>query len=122
MMKNNHLLAPALVGAVMVGFGVHQLMNSRKWVKYIPEPISEAVPLKDELIIKAHASANVSLGLLYILFRSNPAVRWIVAGWWLNVMLICGHYRIKEGVRDIPFFLTTLAYAIEGTKSQPKNT
>ena len=109
-------LVPISIGLVMIGFGLHQITNARKWNSYIPKVVKDITPIEPDTIIKLHGTGNLSLGLLYILFHKNTLIRWIVSGWWLNVMLLCGKHSLKEGVRDVPFFLTTLSIALMGKK------
>ncbi len=109
-------LTPVAIGLIMVGFGINQLIHSKKWTGYIPKPLTVVSPVEPEVIIKAHGSGNFLLGLAYILFNGNKAVQWIVSGWWLNVMILCGLHSWKEGARDMPIFLTTLALALNDKK------
>ena len=102
---------PITIGIIMIGFGLHQVTNARKWNGYIPKVVKDISPISPDTIIKLHGTGNLSLGVVYILFHNNSLVRWAVSGWWLNVMLLCGKHSLKEGIRDLPILLTTLAIA-----------
>jgi hypothetical protein len=106
-------LIPISIGLVMIGFGLHQVTNASKWKGYIPKVVKDIAPVEPETIIKLHGTGNLTLGILYVVLHKNSLVRWIVSGWWLNVMLLCGKHSLKEGIRDLPIFLTTLAISIK---------
>jgi hypothetical protein len=106
---------PIALGFVMVGFGVHQLLYSKKWNGYVPKVVADIAPVKRELIIKAHGTGNVSLGLLYIFLHKYPIVRWASTAWWLNVMVLCGNHSAKEGLRDLPLFMASFLHSVKSS-------
>ncbi|MDB5163025.1 MAG: hypothetical protein JWO54_480 [Candidatus Saccharibacteria bacterium] len=114
MSKNtSNRLVPISIGLVMLGFGVHQVLESKKWRSYVPKIVSDIVPLKPEVIVTAHGSGNIILGLMYIFFNKYAFSRWVATAWWFNVMLLCGRHSKKEGLRDLPIFITSFWYALK---------
>lgn len=106
---------PIAISSVMIGFGINQVIHSKKWNEYVPKIISDIVPVEDTVIIKMHGAGNLSLGILYVLFHKNALIRWIVAAWWFNLILLCGRHDWREGLRDAPIFIASSLYAYRKT-------
>jgi hypothetical protein len=109
--KTNHHTLPVTVGIIMLGFGINQLLNSKKWTEYVPPVVSKIAPVKDSTVIKLHGSGNLSLGLLFLILHKNKLVQWVTALWWVNVMVLCGRHSWREGLRDLPIVISLLKYA-----------
>lgn len=101
------------IGINMLAFGLSQLKDPRQWLGYIPKFVEKRVAYSVRTgFMRAHASCNVVLGILYGSGAWPAALAWLTFLWWLSILPFALRYDWKIGLRDFSIVATTLAVAL----------
>lgn len=111
--ENLITLIRVAIGINMLAFGLSQLKDPVQWLVYIPRAVQKRLP-HDFLLVfmRAHASVNVALGILYGIGAWPPVTAWLTFLWWLSILPFALRHNWKIGMRDFSITITTLAVAL----------
>ncbi len=99
------------ISALMITFGVDQLIRPEKWINYLPGFV-HMMPFSDEAVMQAHAAGNVLVGML-LLAPILPILSVIVALiWWLSILPAAYKENWRIGARDTAITIALLSLLI----------
>ena len=98
-------LAPA---AVMIIFGIAQLIQPEAWLQYIPDWL----PFNHMLIMRGHAIFNIILGVLLASGWQAKYVVPVVIAWWLSIVPFAFAQDWTIGVRDLAIITELIVLAM----------
>lgn len=94
----------------MVSFGIHQLINPKEWLKFMPPWMIKYSPLKPETEMRIHALGNILFGLFLVLnFGLALCAAWIAFVWWLSIVPFAWRVDWALGLRDLNISLALAA-------------
>ncbi len=103
------LLIRLSVGIVMVIFGLTQIKQPDKWLRYMPGIVRFILPLQPTTFLRIHGLGNVSLGLLLMSGLAQPVSACLALAWWIFVTPFAAYYDWTVGLRDFAISMALLA-------------
>lgn len=111
------MYAPELIIALgtaltMIVFGIHQTVNPRKWLDYIPPTFAALSPLKLETDMRLHAAGNIFFGLLLASGLFPLTAAWIALIWWITILPFAFRHSWAIGMRDLTIVFGLIALVV----------
>lgn len=101
-------------GAVMIAFGISQIVNPKSWTHYEPEWLKKILPVSSELFMQSHGGINVGLGLLFVSGWRLHFISWTTYLWWLSILPFAFKVDWRSGARDFIIVMSLLAITLNG--------
>ena len=98
------------ISLVMIVFGIHQLMQPRDWLEYLPAWLKKFDPLSPITTMRLHGVGNVVLGFWFFTNILPIIAGWVVFGWWLSILPFAFRKNWAIGMRDLTIIFAIAAY------------
>ncbi len=101
------------VALTMVIFGIHQFLNPREWIHYIPKFLQNLSPVSLETDMRAHSLGNMAFGLFLIAGNFHPLLAaWVALIWWITILPFAFQVKWDIGLRDLTIIGALIALVI----------
>ena len=111
------LYAPSLLrygmAAVILWFGLAQLLNASQWTAYVPDSITGMTGMSAIVLVYFNAVFELVFGVLLVFGWQTRIVAFLLAIHLFDIMYVVGYGEI--GVRDFGLAVATLVVAMNGT-------
>lgn len=89
------------VSAVMVVFGLSQLIRPGRWLDYLPRLTRWLLPVRPESFMRSHGLGNLALGTLLASGMWPAVLLWAAIGWWVSILPFALRHDVYIGLRDM---------------------
>lgn len=109
------LVVRVAIGAIMVSFGIHQIVNPSFWFGYVPPRLAKLLPTSSTSFMRTHGVGNLTLGFIYLIGLLPNIFDWVVLAWWLSILPFAFYYEWAAGMRDVGIMAGITALIILGS-------
>lgn len=106
------LLIRISIGAVMILFGLSQMVAPKRWLGYVPWWLDFLLPMPSRIFMRLHGLGNLVLGTLLAGGWWPLIIGYVAAGWWFSILPFALAYDMFIGLRDAVIICAICAYLI----------
>ncbi len=98
------------VSAVMIAFGIHQMIDPAPWIEeYMPKSLQKLPFMNPKTFMRIHSLGNMLLGILFLSGFVPQIGAYLTLFWWVSILPFAFKHSWHTGIRDLAITFSILA-------------